>query len=923
MALIATRAKGDPVELAPDRVLIVNDSPEQLEFTAALLRDAGYDVLMALDGYEGLAQARHQHPDVVISDVVMPRMDGFELCRAIRTSADLHTTPVLLVSGLATNSESAVAGLKAGADDYLELPYDPMRLVSKVARLIERKRAEEILRSQKEALLEAQRLARVGSWRWSIADGATEWSDELFRIAGREAGDGTPSWGEQNGMYASNRRALFEAIERTLATGEPYGVEVELIRPSGESRWIISRGEPFRNNRGEIAGLRGTAHDITERRREHELLRDSEQRFRLMTDTIQDVFWMRDASTGRMLYVSPAYETLWGRSIDSLAGDPLSALEAVHPDDRTRIEAVLPVEVGKAYEHEYRLVRDGSVRWIRDRGYPVRDEHGTVLFTVGAASDITEVREQRQQLERLNESLERSERRYRDLVENLNDVVYSLDPDGRLLYVSPAIVRYGYQPEQLMGRHFSVLVHADDVARIEAAVAGVSEGIIEGQEFRVVARDGAVHHVRTSSRSMFDGSRLAGVTGVVIDVTEQRRAEEQLRAAQRLEAVGRLAGGIAHDFNNLLVAINGYAEFALDAVPEGDPMRSDLAEILKAGNRAAALTRQLLAFSRKQVLQPEIIDLNEVVTGMDSMLRRLIGEDVEFETVLGGHLPQILADPGQIEQVIMNLVVNARDAMPTGGRLVVSTWNEGATTLAQPGSGSSGVASPSGHEGKERAAGEWVVVSVSDTGSGMDEQTKAQIFEPFFSTKPLGEGTGLGLSTVHGIVSQSGGTISVESARGAGTTFRVAFPQAAEARRPAVREVSVAPAKGRETILIVEDEPAVRELARRFLSAAGYTVLTAGTGVDAIRTCQSHGDAIDLLLTDVVMPQMSGTLLRERLGEIRPGLRVLYMSGYSGTAIAHHGVLEEGMHLIHKPFNSGELARKVREVLEDAPPRRS
>jgi signal transduction histidine kinase/ActR/RegA family two-component response regulator len=391
------------------------------------------------------------------------------------------------------------------------------------------------------------------------------------------------------------------------------------------------------------------------------------------------------------------------------------------------------------------------------------------------------------------------------------------------------------------------------------------------------------------------------------NVTERRKLEEQLRQSQKMEAVGRLAGGIAHDFNNLLLVINGYSEILLHHIGEKSSLRKDVEAIRQAGDRAASLTRQLLAFSRRQVLQPKMLDLNGLVADMGTMLRRLIGEDVEFRAVLGRELGIVKADPGQVEQVILNLVVNARDAMPGGGRLTVETAN-----VFLDGDFAS--------KHSYAAIGPHVLLAVSDTGVGMSEDTQARLFEPFFTTKEKGKGTGLGLSTVYGIVHQSQGYIRVDSEVGKGTTVKIYLPRvegAVEAFSPVLPEAP----KGSETVLVVEDESSVRELIVRVLSEKGYRMLCAAEGNEGLRIAGNHREPIDLLLTDMVMPRMGGRELANRLEAAMPGLKVLFMSGYTEDAVSHRGVLQVGLSFLQKPFTSDALVRKVRETLDRPAPR--
>jgi signal transduction histidine kinase/CheY-like chemotaxis protein len=388
------------------------------------------------------------------------------------------------------------------------------------------------------------------------------------------------------------------------------------------------------------------------------------------------------------------------------------------------------------------------------------------------------------------------------------------------------------------------------------------------------------------------------------DVTAQRAVEAQLRHAQKMEAVGQLSGGIAHDFNNLLSVIITYAQFAMDQLPEADPLRDDIKEIHDAGRLAADLTRQLLAFSRQQILEPQVISLNGVLDGVEKMLRRLLGENIAIEVRRAQGLGSVLADPGQMEQVIINLAVNARDAMPDGGKLTIETGNVAVDA-----------------EYAERhvsvTPGRYVLLSVTDTGSGMSAETRDRIFEPFFTTKEKGKGTGLGLATVYGIVKQSGGNIWVYSEPGEGTTFKTYLPRV-DAAAAEIRDVHAeAGATANETVLIAEDEDGVRRAAERILEGAGYRVLTAADGDAALRLCEQHQDEIHLLLTDVVMPRMSGRDLELRVRALKPRVKVLFMSGYADNAIVHHGVLDPGTRFIGKPFSVAELRRKVREALDE------
>jgi PAS domain S-box-containing protein len=556
--------------------------------------------------------------------------------------------------------------------------------------------------------------------------------------------------------------------------------------------------------------------------------------------------------------------------------------------------------------------REALASYQRD----IRHAGATALFAFVAFWTVALllVRAWRRRAER---NLEESEASFRATFEHSNIGKSLTGPGGKLLKVNRALAdMLGYSVEEMQQATAAQFTHPDDVAETQEVIRSLFAGerTSHRTEKRYRNRDGHIVFADVSTTLLRDakGAPLFMVASVV-DISARKRAEaererveEQLRLSQRLEAIGGLAGGIAHDFNNVLSVILGCTELAIDRAREDDSVRDELLEVKKAGERAVALTRQLLAFSRKQVMQPVVLDLNHIAAGIEKMLRRILGEDIDYVQVLAPDLGMVWADPGQIEQVLMNLVVNARDAMPKGGKLTIETSN---VDLDEEYAARHVVVKP----------GPYVQLVVTDTGCGMDEKIQARIFEPFFTTKDKAKGTGLGLSTVYGIVKQSGGDIWVYSEPGRGTTFKIHLPrlQGAVAPGPTVKP-AVTRSVGSETILLVEDEEGVRNIAKRILGMAGYTVLTAGSASDALLTCEAHQGKIHLLLTDVVMPQTSGKALAERLALARPETKVLYMSGYTDEAIVHHGTLDAGTNFIGKPFTAVDLTRKIREVLDGA-----
>ncbi|HMC30133.1 MAG TPA: ATP-binding protein, partial [Candidatus Angelobacter sp.] len=493
------------------------------------------------------------------------------------------------------------------------------------------------------------------------------------------------------------------------------------------------------------------------------------------------------------------------------------------------------------------------------------------------------------------------------VVEGTTEAIYVRDLEGRYLFANRAARGFlvGAANTDVLGRCNQDFFSEQTAKRtyqsdVEVARSGKPKTYEEAIEI------GEATHVFLTTKAPYRSARgkVSGVLGIAVDVTERRKMEEELRKAQRMESIGTLAGGVAHDFNNLLTVIKGYSQLLIDEMA-GTPAQDKLRQIDHAAEKAATLTRQLLAFSRQQVLQPKVVNLNHIICDMEKILRRLIGEDIDFSVQLASDLKSILADPGQLEQVIMNLAANSRDAMPRGGKFAIQTAN-----VAVDGDQHSG-------EGFSVAPGAYILFAVSDTGVGMDQATQARIFEPFFTTKPPGKGTGLGLSTVYGITKQSGGYIFATSAPDQGTTFKMYFPAVdGAAQQTAVEEKNHQPEQGHETILVVEDEATLSKLVETSLKKKGYRVLVASSCQDAEFIAQQHDGPIHLLLTDVVMPQTSGREVAQRICHLRPQTRVLWMSGYTDDTIVRHGMLEPGIHFLQKPFTPSALADKVRQVLD-------
>jgi two-component system cell cycle sensor histidine kinase/response regulator CckA len=698
---------------------------------------------------------------------------------------------------------------------------------------------------------------------------------------------------------------FYRELWSTISSGRSWTGDMTNRRKNGTVYVEEQTITPVLDAGGDPAYFIAVKQDRTLRRRADDALRHSEARYRLLAENISDVIGLYDLNMNA-IYVSPSVHRLQGYTPDEVIARPM--MERLVGGSRELAVRMLEEELeiersgqgdlarSRTLELEV-LCKDGRTVWTESKITAVRNPVGTLTGFIALSRDITERKRVEAELRDTSQTL-------RTIIDASVLAIVALDRDARVTLWNNAAARlFGWSASEVLGRPLPT-VPDDRRAEFEEARARTLAGEAVIYETQRSRKDGSLVEVLRSSAAIFDArGEMVGVMAIFVDLTERKLLEDQLRQAVKMEGIGRLAGGIAHDFNNLLTVIGGRSFILLSQLPAGHPMRRDLILIQQTGDRAAALTRQLLAFSRKQTLTPAVIDLRDILSGMRTLLERVLGEDVDVLLDLDQAAGHVTADPGQIEQVILNMAVNARDAMPQGGSLTLETRHVDVdATYAR--------------QQVDLTPGRYEVLSISDTGVGMDAATIARVFEPFFTTKPVGKGTGLGLATAYGIIKQSDGHITVSSRPGSGTTFRIYLPRTGgSGSAPVVVEEAIA-RRGTEVVLLAEDDVILRALARDILMSAGYTVLESQDVEDALRFAERQDGPIHLLLTDVVMPHMNGQTVAEAVKRFRPDVKVLYMSGYTDDVIVHHGVLEPGIALLQKPFTPGGLARKVREVLD-------
>lgn len=725
--------------------------------------------------------------------------------------------------------------------------------------------------------------------------------------------DISPGLSVQNNRPQETPSIYFRRMDRREWWLWSAAVTVTLLLTAGIASFLLpGMGEPDRDQTTFlmmpqiVRGLLGVVlifdiYTLYQQLQIHRIRRTLVQReelFRLISENAADLIAVVDMQ-GNRIYNSLSYEKALGYTLEELRSS--SSFEQIHPEDRESVRDAAAqarlTGVGRPMEYRIRH-KDGSWRTLESTASVIRNSKGEPESLVIVNRDITERKV-------AAEALRRSEASFRSVIADAPYGIFRASPAGELFMANTALEKMlGYDsPEELLKVNLAMGIFRHRAEHQKINEMFLRDGHFKDVEVEWKRKDGAFITVRCSGWPATDkqGTYLQVFSE---DVTERRVLERQLRMAQKMEAVGRLSGGIAHDFNNLLGVIIGYIQVMKRSLIPGQPSHEYAEEIEKAGQRAVSLTRQLLAFSRQQILEPVVLSLDTLMSDMEKMLSRLIGEDIQLNLVLDPMIGKVRVDPGQIEQVVMNLAVNARDAMPDGGKLTIRTSNSELDLVFA-------------REHPGAIPGQYVMLEVTDTGMGMDPETQAKIFEPFFTTKDRDKGTGLGLATVYGVVKQSNGYIAVESEKGKGATFKIYFPRVEqEVVTPCESIETPLTSRGSETILLVEDAAPLRKLATMFLSDNGYRVLTAANGLEALRLAAQNAGPIHLLLTDVVMPGMNGRVLAEKLSPHHQLMKVLYISGYTDSFIAGHGVLEEGIHLLHKPFTEEALTRKVREVLD-------
>ena len=839
---------------------------------------------------DAIAIAAGSPPDVVVLDLNLPDSRGLATVDAF---CQAHPDLPVVVATAEVNDSLGVNAIRTGAQDYLVKGLVPPEVLRRTLHLAIARKEGERTAARLASIVAASDDAIIGL---DLGGRITTWNGGAERLYGYLADEAI---GQRVAMLwlRDREEECGRLIERICAGDRVPSSEMTSVRKDGSNLAVSLHLSPIFGAAGRCVGASMIARDVSERWRAAEAVRLSREYLKTVVDNEPECLKTMTPD-GIITEMNPAgLEMLGAVRSDQVVGKPIT--DFIHSDDHAEMAAAQRLAAkGERARVSYRIVTlAGRTRSVESIITSLPQPSGSDQILLSLTRDVTE-----QQL--AAESLRHSEERYRTLFDGNPQAIWVFDSETlRFLAVNDAACqRYGYSRPEFLGMTLPDIRPAEDLARIHELMSVTGDQALGPVVVRHRTKEGRIVLVEVTSHPIqFDGRRAELV--LAVDVTDRNRLEEQLRQSQKMEALGRLAGGVAHDFNNLLGVITGYSEMVLRAIGQAAPVARRLEEVVKAAARAAELTQQLLAFSRKQVLEPKVLDLDESVKEAAKMLRRLIGENIQLVTIAPPRVGRVKADPGQVLQIILNLSVNARDAMPRGGRLTIETANAEIGASPRP-------------IHPDAKPGRYVLLAVSDTGEGMDAATRSRIFEPFFTTKEAGHGTGLGLATVYGIVRQSKGHIEVYTEPGRGSTFKVYLPRVDEDPEFATAVEHQPPLGGTETILLVEDDPALRAMTLELLEDAGYRVVAADAGDKAIDVASRLEEPIDLLVTDVVMPRMTGPELARRVGEQRRRIRVLFMSGYTEGAILPSSDLPHDSAFVSKPFTRDALLGKIRELLD-------
>ncbi len=923
------------------KILIVEDNEESKYFLETLLKSAGYEVTAVSNGKEAFEFLNKDSYDLIISDILMPVMNGFELCRRVKRDDVLRKIPLIVYTATYTDPKDEEYVLKLGADRFILKPCEPEDILRTIDEVIAASKNKDISRSpvledEESYKLYSERLVKKLEDKMvqlrkeidtrkeieiKLRDSLNLWQttfDSMLDPVSISDSDGTvkqcnKAFADFVGLKITDiiGQKCYKIVHKTdspvencpiLRSMESKKRETSLLQIDEKNFYVVV--DPIWSD-GQITGFVHIIRDITELKKTEDTLRRSEARYRRLYESMMDGFiyidmqgFIKECNETFLKMLGYTFEEISGVTYIDLTPEKWLAFE-----QKIVEEQILPRGYSDVYEKEYRK-KDGTILPVELRTFLIKNEQGENEGMWAIVRDITERKKS-------EAALRESEERFRELFDNAPVGYHEIDKNGNIVRVNQTEAdMLGYKREEMIGKPiWNFMVDGENIKG--TILSKISGEIYLGKDYerKYIRKDGTILDVLQEDRLIKDkDGNITGLRVTIQDISnlkkiekEKRLLEEQLIQSQKLESIGKLAGGIAHDFNNILTAIKGNAQLALMKLHEEDPLFQKIKNIIDASDRAASLIKQLLAFSRKQILEPKVIDINELIRNIEKMIVRLIGEDIELSLNLTENIAKVKVDPSQTEQALINLIVNAREAMPKGGKLTIETSIVELTDEYVR-----------KHIGSK--AGRYVIIAVTDTGVGMTEEVRDRCFEPFFTTKE--SGTGLGLPTVYGIVKQSGGNIWVYSEVGKGTTFKIYLPLVEEPLDYIKKEVySIEIPKGNETILLVEDDENVRKTVSSMLQSCGYKVLVASSGNEAISFCKEYGEPINLIITDVIMPGLSGAQVAEAVRQICPKAKVLFMSGYTDNVVFHHSVLEKGINFIQKPFSLKSLSEKIREVL--------